>query len=90
MIDKVVPIKESRIKDNLQEWFTGEIWGAIKNFDKLFRIFKRSKSSIVRCKKESNSKVTALKISNTVQHDANLILGWSKNYYVNLAGNHLK
>ena len=46
VIDKVAPIKESRIKDNLQECFNDEICGAIKNWDKLFRILKKFRLSI--------------------------------------------
>ena len=41
-IDKV----ERRIKHNSQEWFDGEISEAIKNHDKLFKKFKRSRSHI--------------------------------------------
>ena len=39
--DKVVPIKERRIKRNSQEWFHGEISEAIKNLDNLLKEFKR-------------------------------------------------
>lgn len=46
VIDKVAPIKESRIKDNLQECFNDEICGAINNCDKLFRILKKFRLSI--------------------------------------------
>ena len=38
-IDKVAPIKERKIKYNSQEWFDGEISGAIKNRDKLLKKF---------------------------------------------------
>ena len=45
-INKVAPIKERRIKYNSQEWFDGEISEAIKNRDKLLKIFKRSRLHI--------------------------------------------
>ena len=45
-IDKVVPIKERRIKHNSQEWFDGEISEAIKNRDKLLKKFKKSRLHI--------------------------------------------
>ena len=45
-INKVVPIKERRIKHNSQEWFNGEIFEAIKNHDKLLKKFKRSRLHI--------------------------------------------
>ena len=38
-IDLVAPIKERRIKPNSREWFDGEIYEAIKNRDKLLKIF---------------------------------------------------
>ena len=46
MIDKVAPIKERRVKQNSQEWFDGEIADEIKNRDKLFKKFKKSKLHI--------------------------------------------
>ena len=46
VIDKVVPIKERRFKQNSQEWFDGEIADEIKNRDKLFKKFKKSKLHI--------------------------------------------
>ena len=38
-IDLVASIKERRIKSNSREWFDGEIYEAIKNRDKLLKIF---------------------------------------------------
>ena len=38
-INKVVPIKESRIKHNSQGLLNDEIFGAIKNHDKLLKKF---------------------------------------------------
>ena len=46
VIDKVAPIKERRVKQNSQEWFDGEIADEIKNRDKLFKKFKKSKLHI--------------------------------------------
>ena len=46
MIDKVAPIKERRVKQNSQEWFDGEIADEIKNRNKLFKKFKKSKLHI--------------------------------------------
>ena len=46
VIDKVAPLKERRVKQNSQEWFDGEIADEIKNHDKLFRKFKKSKLQI--------------------------------------------
>ena len=43
VIDKVVPIKERRVKQNSQEWFDGDIADEIKNRDKLSKKFKKSK-----------------------------------------------
>ena len=103
MIDKVAPIKERRVKQNSQEWFDGEIADEIKNRDKLFKKFKKSKLHIdkdiynaARHKvrkmifdkkisfglpnKISSCEVSALKINNTVEHDANLILEGFKSY----------
>ena len=45
-IDKVAPTKERRVKQNYQEWFDGEIADEIKNRDKLFKKFKKSKLHI--------------------------------------------
>ena len=39
-IDKVAPIKETRIKHNSQKWFDVEISEAIKNRDKLLKKLK--------------------------------------------------
>ena len=132
VIDKVAPVKERRVKQNSQEWFDGEIGNGIKNRDKLFKKFKKSKlhidkdiynaarykvrkmifdkkrsffekklsESIGKPKdlwkalkslglpnKISSCEVSALKINNTVEHDANLILEGFKNYYSTLAEN---
>ena len=46
VIDKVAPLKERRVKQNSQEWFDGEIADEIKNRDKLFKKFKKSKLQI--------------------------------------------
>ena len=46
VIDKVAPLKERRVKQNPQEWFDGEITDEIKNRDKLFKKFKKSKLKI--------------------------------------------
>ena len=45
-VDKVAPIKESRIKYNSQEWFDDEISEAIKNCDKLLKKFEKSRLHI--------------------------------------------
>ena len=46
VIDKVAPIKERRVKQNSQEWLDGEIADEIKNRNKLFKKFKKSKLHI--------------------------------------------
>ena len=46
VIDKVAPIKERRVKLNSQKWFDGEIADEIKNRNKLFKKFKKSKLHI--------------------------------------------
>ena len=46
VIDKVTPMKERRVKQNSQEWFDGEIADEIKNRDRLFKKFKKSKLHI--------------------------------------------
>ena len=46
VIDKVAPLKERRVKQNSQEWFDGKIADEIKNRNKLFRKFKKSKLQI--------------------------------------------
>ena len=46
VIDQVVPIIERQVKQNSQEWFDGEIVAEIKNRDKLFKKFKKSKLHI--------------------------------------------
>ena len=38
-----MPIKERQVKQISQEWFDGEIVDEIKNCDKLFKKFKKSK-----------------------------------------------
>ena len=45
VIDQLAPIKKVRIKGNTQEWFDDEIHTAIKNRDKRFSAFKKSKLS---------------------------------------------
>ena len=39
-------MKERRVKQNSQEWFDGEIADEIKNRDRLFKKFKKSKLHI--------------------------------------------
>ena len=46
VIDKIAPLKERRIKQNSQEWFDVETADKLKNRDKLFRKFKKSKLQI--------------------------------------------
>ena len=46
VIDQVAPLKERRVKQNSQEWFDEKIADEIKNRDKLFRKFKKSKLQI--------------------------------------------
>ena len=46
VIDKVAPLKERQVNQNFQEWFDGEIANEIKNRNKLFRKFKKSKLQI--------------------------------------------
>ena len=46
VIDKVALIKERWVKQNSQKWFDGEIGDEIKNRDKLFKKFKKSKLHI--------------------------------------------
>ena len=46
VIDKVAPLKERRVKQSSQKSFDGEIADEIKNRDKLFRNFKKSKLQI--------------------------------------------
>ena len=48
LIDKLAPIKEMWVKQNSQEWFDGEIANEIKNCDKLFKKFKKSKLHIAK------------------------------------------
>ena len=46
VIHKVASIKERRVKQNSQEFFDGKIADEIKNRDKLFKKFKKSKLHI--------------------------------------------
>ena len=46
VIDKVAPKKERWVKQNSQEWFDEKIADEIKNRDKLFTKFKKSKLHI--------------------------------------------
>ena len=46
VIDKVAPKKEWWVKQNAQEWFDEKIADEIKNRDKLFTKFKKSKLHI--------------------------------------------
>ena len=41
-IDNIAPIKETRIKNNAQEWFDNEIAEAMKTREKHFKKFKKS------------------------------------------------
>ena len=45
VIDLVAPIKSRRIKQNLQEWFDGEVAEKISVRDELFKKFKKIKTS---------------------------------------------
>ena len=45
VIDLVAPIKSRRIKQNSQEWFDGEVAEKISVRDKLFKKFKKIKTS---------------------------------------------
>ena len=47
-IEKISPSKEVRIKNNNQEWFDGEVLEKIKERDKLFRKYKKSKLQVDR------------------------------------------
>ena len=46
VIDKVAPIKVRQVKQSSQVWFDGEIADEVKNRDKLFKKFKKSKLHI--------------------------------------------
>ena len=46
VIDKVAVVKKRRVKQNCQELFDGDIALEIKNRDKLFKKFKKSKLRI--------------------------------------------
>ena len=46
VVDKVAPMKERRVKQNSQAWFDGEIVDEIRNHDRLFKKFKKSKLHI--------------------------------------------
>ena len=43
VIDSIAPLKEKRIKMNLQDWFNGEIAEQIRTRKKSFKVFKHSK-----------------------------------------------
>ena len=47
-MEKISPSKEVRIKNNNQEWFDGEVLEKIKERDKLFRKYKKSKLQVDR------------------------------------------
>ena len=44
VIDEIAPIKEVRVKSNLQDWFDAEINEEIERRDKLLTKFKKSRS----------------------------------------------
>ena len=46
VIDLVATIKSKRIRQNSQQWFTGEVAEKINVHDKLFKKFKKSKFHI--------------------------------------------
>ena len=46
VIDKIAPLKERQVKQNSQEWFDGKLADEIKNRDKLFKKFKKSKLQV--------------------------------------------
>jgi len=46
IIDKIAPIRESRIKNSTQAWFDGEIRDKIALRDKLFKKFKKNNLQI--------------------------------------------
>ena len=61
VVNKIVPIKEARIKSNSQKWFDGEIAEQITTRDKLFKKFKTSKLQIDReLYNETRNKVQSL------------------------------
>ena len=71
-IDKVLPIKERRIKHYSQEWFDDEIFEAIKNRDKLLNKFQKSRLHIDK------------ELHNVAQYKVHrLILNKKKNYFEN-------
>ena len=43
VINQIAPIKDIRVKNRTEEWFDGEIAESIKNRDKLFKKYKKSK-----------------------------------------------
>ena len=49
VIDLVVPIKSSRIKQKSQDWFDGELEEKISDPGKLFNKFKKWKLHIEKC-----------------------------------------
>ena len=61
VIDKVAPSKQSRIKNNTQEWFDSEITEKIEIRDRLFKKFKKSKLHVdEKLFKESKKKLQIL------------------------------
>ena len=44
IIDKITPLKQSKVKNNSQEWYDHEIAEKIKLRDKKYKIFKKSHS----------------------------------------------
>ena len=45
-VNKIAPMKQSRIKSNSQDWFDGEVAEKIAIREKLFKIFKKSQLQI--------------------------------------------
>ena len=61
LLDNIAPLKKSRVKNNSQEWFDGEIAEQIVVRDKNLKLFKKSKLHIDReIYLESKKKVTEL------------------------------
>ena len=61
MIDEIAPLKKSKIKNNSQEWFDGEIAEQIAIRDRNYKLFKKSKLHIDReIYLQSKKKVTDL------------------------------
>ena len=58
VINKIAPIKQSKVKNRSQEWFDGEIAEKISLRDKLFKKFKKSKLHVDEiCFKEARNEV---------------------------------